>query len=478
MNNYSNIIDIPGALEGIENYVVIKKSDYFPNYYDFNDVDIFCSNRESFIKKLKVNLSKQIGSEFRVHVTKKKYNTHVDIFPPDANRLNLRFDVYDSFPYQKFYTNPYYFLYILHNKKTIKYSDIEILLPCDLDDIIIRFFEWKEKPEKTKHLLYVKKHLKEYPNFIKTVKQYTNISERSLDVLKFNSTTRYDNFIIWGNGIPFSPQIVEMIREDPNFDIITMKRFHTGDMGTFIKKIYDCDPYPWEHLVAKTQYLLKSKQEIIFILVKNKNPKEIVKGKGEFEHLECTNVINLKIAIRNMFNPKWTPSRALAPLNPGVSHDHCIHGSDHEGQTEHILNVLGLRSLNFYKRNEEKDYYFPYHIDYVLPEIVEKNINELRANIIDIGTMPIESTPHFKYVCGEKEEYIKYFYNNFGTKLCEDHFPENFDKLINNFNFDYMRDDGRESALIINSANVILDGVHRLDIKKKLSYNKAKCFQI
>ena len=33
-----------------------------------------------------------------------------------------------------------------------------------------------------------------------------------------------------------------------------------------------------EHLVAKTKYLLQSPQEIVFILTKNLNPNEIIKG--------------------------------------------------------------------------------------------------------------------------------------------------------------------------------------------------------
>ena len=91
---------------------------------------------------------------------------------------------------------------------------------------------------------------------------------------------RYDHFIIWGNGMNYIPQIIDMIRKDTNFDIVMMKSFQIEDMEEFIKGIYGCDPYPWEHLVAKTRYLLKSPKEMIFILSKNKRPREIVKDKG------------------------------------------------------------------------------------------------------------------------------------------------------------------------------------------------------
>ena len=181
MDNYSNIINIIQCLENIEDYVIIKKANYFPKYYDFDDIDIFCQSREPFIKKLQFNLFKQVGDQFGVTVTTKTYNTHVDIFPPNTHRLNLRFDVYDSFPYQEFFVNPSYFLYILHNKKTVEYDKIKIMIPDELDDIILRFFEWIEKPKKTKHLLYTKKNLKDCSSFIKTIRRYTNIPSRFVE---------------------------------------------------------------------------------------------------------------------------------------------------------------------------------------------------------------------------------------------------------------------------------------------------------
>ncbi len=289
---------------------------------------------------------------------------------------------------------------------------------------------------------------------------------------------RYDNFIIWGNGLNYVPSIVSMIRDDSNFEIITMKRFETGDMETFIKDIYACDPYPWEHLVAKTRYLLQSPQEIVFILVKNLNPNEIIKGKGDFEHRECVNVVNLKVKIRNQFNPRWNSNHRILPLDAGVSHAHCIHGSDYEDQTEHVLKVLGLPYLNYYKRNDDKEYYFPYHIDYKTPTLVKKNIDTLKINIIGAGIVSISDTPHFGYVNGDKQIYINYFYNNFGVSLNEDHFPENFDKLIENFDINYKREDGKINRIIINSGGRVLDGAHRLAIMKKQKYEEIECIQI
>ncbi|GJL64047.1 MAG: hypothetical protein NPIRA04_27010 [Nitrospirales bacterium] len=290
---------------------------------------------------------------------------------------------------------------------------------------------------------------------------------------------RYDNFIIWGNGIDHVPEIVNMIRSDGNFSIVLMKTFHINNMEEFIKTIYGCDPYPWEHLIAKTQYLLKSLPEIVFVLVKNKNPNEIIKDNGVFEHVECMNVVNLKIKVRNAFNPKFDePSRQVLPLDVGVSHEHCIHGSDNEKQTDYVLKALELESLNYYKRYENLECYFPYHIEFNNYEKVDVNVDGLQANIIGRGIIPLQKTPHFKYLIGQPDDYIQYFYSNFGTNLCEDHFPEAFENLIKNFDIHYTREDKKQSHIIIDAKNVILDGVHRAVIYKSKNINKVKCIQI
>lgn len=173
--NFSNIINIPQSLKDLKNYVVIKKSDYFPNYYDFDDVDIFCNNRKNFIEQLKLNLKEVVDPSFKILFHTQEHNTHIDVIPPNCGRLNLRFDVYDSFSYKKFFVNPHYFSYILHESKVETYDDVEILFPSEPNDLVLRFFEWVEMPEKQKHLSYVRNHFKKTQNFVKLIKQYTNI---------------------------------------------------------------------------------------------------------------------------------------------------------------------------------------------------------------------------------------------------------------------------------------------------------------
>ena len=48
-------------------------------------------------------------------------------------------------------------------------------------------------------------------------------------------------------------------------------------------------------------------------------------------------------------------------------------------------------------------------IDYKTQFLVKKNIDNLKVNIIDVGTVSISDTPHFSYVNGDKQIYIIIF---------------------------------------------------------------------
>jgi len=290
---------------------------------------------------------------------------------------------------------------------------------------------------------------------------------------------RYDCFLIWGNGLAHIAAIASMIRNHGNFNIIRFKKVQIADMAQFVKDIYACDSAPWEHLIAKSRYLMNSALMAVFILAINRKPDEHQKGQNSgFRHIECRKMTALKLAIRNAFNPHYPTNRRRAPLNAGVSHEHCIHGSDYESQAEYILRLLGLQDIAYHKRNDDCEYFFPYHItaprDYTLGA---KQLDDLRVNILDKGLVKIEDAPHYQYVCGDTEPYTDYFYKHFGTKLCEDHFPGAFDKLIKGFELNHVRWDGRKSHIIIRG-NTILDGVHRAAIAQQRNIEGLQCIQI
>ena len=295
---------------------------------------------------------------------------------------------------------------------------------------------------------------------------------------------RYDCFIIWGNGLQNIPEIVGIIRGrggSEKYNIIRIVKKDIGYMSRFIKKVYACDTVPWRHLRAKSRYLLKSPRQCIFILVENKNPNERYVGDGKFRHLQCQNIDETKRLIRSKYNPKFDDAeKTIAPLPPGISHDHCIHATDYESQVEYLLGYFKLKNLEFYRRNDQFSYYIPWHISIRAHNKItetEMDIKHIYANI-DKTPRELADTPHYKYVSGDKVPYTNYFNKNFGTVLQDDHFPEAFDILLKNFDENYRREDGKKSFVIINDKNVIKDGVHRASILKKLGKQKITCIQI
>ena len=291
---------------------------------------------------------------------------------------------------------------------------------------------------------------------------------------------RYDLFIIWGNGLKFIPEIISEIREDENYKIVRLKYHRFNDTDKFIKNIYKCDTVPIRHLISKTRYLLKSPKKIMSVLVRNYDPKELEMGSGDFRHIQCERINQTKLNIRSKFNPCFkNPKKKINPLPKGISHEHCIHATDYESQTEYLLKFLNMKNIGFYKRYDDLNIEIPWHLSLGNNNLIKNlRVNELKCNIIDKGIVFIEDTPHFQYIKGQTNAYIEYVNRNIGEKLQEDHYPDSFEKLINNFDKNYTDKSQKKSYIIVNKNNVILDGVHRASVLKYIGSEIVECLQI
>ena len=255
---------------------------------------------------------------------------------------------------------------------------------------------------------------------------------------------RFDAFIIWGHGMKYIREIMCTLRE--NFEIITIRWFEIKDMPKFVDDIYSCDTYPISHLREKNKYLMRVPKEIYFVLVVNSNVREREAGSGAFRGVQCAHVIEVKNKIRKQFNP--------AP------HNHVIHGTDYESQTEHILKVLKMQGTNYYKKK-------PYHLPEKVRQLKTVNVDKLRARLVGGKEVRLTDTPHYAYLEGRKEEYETYFFKYLGKKLREDHFPEAFDRLLEAANYD---------PIICDKSGRILDGVHRATIAKYRGEKEMKAW--
>lgn len=290
---------------------------------------------------------------------------------------------------------------------------------------------------------------------------------------------RLDLFIIWGNGLNFIPEIISEIRDDDNYSIVRLKYHEFQNTNKFIKNIYKCDSAPMRHLISKTRYLLRSPKKIMSVLVRNKDPKELEMGMGRFRHIQCERINKTKLNIRSKFNPPFKDTeKIIAPLPRGVSHEHCIHATDYELQTDYLLRFLNMQDTKFYKRYDNLNIEIPWHLTFSKYEIKTIEINELKCSLIDKGIVFIEDSPHFQYVKGHKTHYFDYVNKNIGVKLQEDHYPETFEKLINNFDKQYNNKRLKKSYVIVGRDNIILDGLHRVSILKNSGTESIKCITI
>ena len=186
----------------------------------------------------------------------------------------------------------------------------------------------------------------------------------------------------------------------------------------------------------------------------------------------------IKWKIRLLFNPRSKNidiSKVLTNENlekaiiqkfwiPEISQDHVIHASDSEAEFNHILKAFNL------DLKKSKDYFhniFPSNLP-----ILKVEINSLLANTCEEQEIQIENTPHFKYLLGEKEQYRNYILKYLGTIIKDDHLPEKYDLLIQNFNYGKLVKNMPSYIIVKNHPKlknkyIIIDGLHRACILKK-----------
>ena len=187
---FSNLIDIAKTLEGLDDYVVIKGHDYFPNYYDYDDLDILCKDKDNLFNILQDRLSSEYPN-FDMKTRDKGIRNHIDMYPPEFSKLNFRFDLLGEFPFSKHLNHNHnkvevkkeYFNLIFDRKvrklvstsKAFELVELYIWFPYETDDLVLRFLEWVWQPHKTRHIQAVRDNFKNKDEFIEIINTYTNV---------------------------------------------------------------------------------------------------------------------------------------------------------------------------------------------------------------------------------------------------------------------------------------------------------------
>jgi hypothetical protein len=472
--SFSNNLDLTIFFRDMPEYVVIKLPDHFPNYYDYQDIDIICRDVDLVDQHIQRIGQFYVNQGFRIVVRQENSHSHVDFYAPSATRLNFRFDLISSLAvYEKFQVDPIYHRVVLDSRQKIVVNGASVFVPAEEHELSIRcmeYLEWHETiPSKSKHLDYIM--AKNNNKFLPVLSRYTNLVipeglvhrgvATANPALLESDGARYDYLMIWGHGLQYTSQILQIIRSDSRLKIISVVKRDVENMEQFVKDVYACDTVPFEHLVAKTKYLLTTPAQILFVLVQNLDPQEAFFGEGAFRHIQSKRIKEVKENIRNKFNPRKESGER--------TEYHVIHASDYPSQVEHGLSILGLPPLAHYQVDPHPSIDAPYHLG-KLSDVKNADVSvvDLYASILDQGLVPIKDTPHYQFVNGNRSPYIEYHSNNFGTRLTDDHWPESFDQKIKNFQYGQDLENGRKNLILVaplpRGGYQILDGVHRAAI--------------
>lgn len=288
----------------------------------------------------------------------------------------------------------------------------------------------------------------------------------------FLERMRYDYFLIWGHGLEYRDAIFDLIREDNRLSIIMILYHRPHSITDLVDAIYSYDYAPYEHLLDKTNYLLNTPSEVIFIFVKNHYPQVDLFGNGSFRHVESLTIKTLKETIRNRYNPRYNGKR---------TEDHIIHASDSEKQTHHILKYLGYEKgillFKEYDRMLNTPYYMPIcnHISLLNVRVDTLLCNTARGDRYNykIQTIPLKESPQYKGLSVNIKIYEEYINRFIGGPLTEDYSMKRFLDLAEKL--DYLGLTYEDKYIITTpaspSAHLIIDGLHRASV---LAFKKVE----
>ena len=299
---------------------------------------------------------------------------------------------------------------------------------------------------------------------------------------------RYDFFTIWGNGLRHAEAILDILRKEKDLEIIRIEKRRIKNMKKFVFDLYRCDTVPIWHLRSKLKYLFKVQPEILIVFVKNHNPQELATGQGPFRKVQCHYINQIKIGIRNLYNPRHPDKNfQIKPLNKGVTHEHVIHASDYEEQVDYFLKMLGYENGIEYLHgdNEKLPFEKPYYLEapetYIYKTIM---IDKLRASILDVSDsevithhlLRISETPHYSSLNQGTDDYEDYLTKFRYTLLTGDYSWKKLRKL-NEMDLDTIK---RFERIIVKRESdyyTILDGVHRAAVSLNHHLKQMRCVE-
>lgn len=151
-------VDVMALLGSIDDYILLKKDEAFPDYATGSDLDLVVFDRERAIKAICEYFASHLADISEMRVSDTDEYCHIDfIFD---GKLDLRIDLIDNFDFfQKFNVKPSFMVKLFKDRKSITSSNGNVFVPNDEDELTLRYFEYLEwfdrRPDKIKHIDYI-----------------------------------------------------------------------------------------------------------------------------------------------------------------------------------------------------------------------------------------------------------------------------------------------------------------------------------
>ena len=168
-------IDILPIVSQLEDYVIIKKSNLFPTYNLFDDLDIVCKDSEQNVLTVEKVAKPYKDKGFSIIKTYAKNHLHLD-FHFGTNPINFRFDFIDSINHAPLVEVESSFLSkVLQTKMEVSLDQYSYFVPSEEYEMVFRLLEYFDYPGKYRHLKYVRARVSSYPEFFNIIEEYTNL---------------------------------------------------------------------------------------------------------------------------------------------------------------------------------------------------------------------------------------------------------------------------------------------------------------
>jgi hypothetical protein len=282
---------------------------------------------------------------------------------------------------------------------------------------------------------------------------------------------RYHCIILWVHGLEYRDELLRHLEQDQDIEILRLQLVRNFDVKRFVDAVYACDTVPLAHLESKTAYLRKLPPYALFIFIKNYRPEEIWTGKPPFRKTQCQKMVEIKNLFRDKYNPR---------NNGTVMHDHIIHATDYESQTDYLLKMLEIDKGILCFEND-LPFYIPYHIQHITSYTIRMiNLCRLSINMltqfkgkVEKKLVSIINSPHYLGI--EHPDLYKDYLNKFQyTYLMDNYSIERFFRMQKIPVAELLR----KSPIIVKKQSVryiIQDGAHRAAIACYQNIDKVPC---